>query len=61
MKDMIDLGRVVSAPTLDELAKKLNTPVENLKKSIADYNAVVEGKTKDAFDSRQTTRLDKGS
>lgn len=59
MKDMIDLGRVVSAPTLDELAKKLNMPVENLKKSIADYNAVVEGKAKDALGFQANNKADK--
>lgn len=59
MKDMIDLGRVVSAPTLDELAKKLNMPVENLKKSIADYNAVVEGKAKDPLGFVANNKADK--
>ena len=29
--------------TLDELAKKLNMPVANLKKAVEDYNGVVAG------------------
>lgn len=41
------LGAVVEAPTLDELAKKTGMNAENLKKAIADYNAVVSGKAKD--------------
>ena len=45
--DMIDLGRVVAADTLEELAAKLKMPVENLKGSIDTYNAVVRGEKKD--------------
>lgn len=59
MKDMIDLGRVVSAPTLEELAKKLDMPVENLKKSIANYNGVIAGTYKDPLGLRATDKDDK--
>ena len=59
MKDMIDLGRVVAAPTLEELAKKLNMPVENLKKSIADYNAVVAGTAEDKLGFKANNKADK--
>ena len=47
IRNMEALGAVVEAPTLDELAKKTGMNAENLKKAIADYNAVVSGKAKD--------------
>lgn len=59
MKDMIDLGRVVSAPTLDELAKKLNMPAANLKKAVEDYNGVVPVHTRIRWASSPTTMADK--
>ena len=57
--DMIDLGRVVAADTLEELAKKLNMPVENLKNSIATYNDVVSGKKKDPLGFVANNKADK--
>lgn len=57
--DMIDLGRVVAADTLEELAKKLNMPAENLKKSIANYNDVVAGKAKDPLGFLANNKADK--
>jgi flavocytochrome c len=59
MKDMIDLGRVVAGDTLEDLAKKLNMPVENLKKSIDDYNAVVAGTAKDKLGFLANNKADK--
>ena len=47
IRNMEALGAVVEAPTLDALAKKTGMNAENLKKAIADYNAVVSGKAKD--------------
>ena len=47
IRNMEALGAVVKAPTLEELAKKTGMNAENLKKAIADYNAVVSGKAKD--------------
>ena len=47
IRNMEALGAVVEAPTLDELAKKTGMNAENLKKAIADYNAVASGKAKD--------------
>ena len=47
IRNMEALGAVIEAPTLDELAKKTGMNAENLKKAIADYNAVVSGKAKD--------------
>ena len=47
IRNMEALGAVVEAPTLAELAKKTGMNAENLKKAIADYNAVVSGKAKD--------------
>ncbi|HBC68740.1 MAG TPA: flavocytochrome c [Sutterella sp.] len=57
--DMIELGRVVPAQTLEELAKKLNMPYKNLKKSIDDYNAVVSGKAKDPLGFVANNKADK--
>ncbi len=59
MKDMIELGRVVEGDTLDDLAKKINVPAENLKKAIDDYNAVVEGKAKDPLGFEANNKADK--
>ena len=38
MKDMLALGRVKRADTLDELAKLINVPAANLKAAVAEYN-----------------------
>lgn len=38
MKDMLALGRVKTANTLDELAKVINVPADNLKAAVAEYN-----------------------
>ena len=38
MKDMLALGRVKRADTLDELAKVINVPAANLKTAVAEYN-----------------------
>lgn len=59
VRDMIDLGRVVPADTLEELAKKLNMPVENLKKSVEDYNKVVAGNYKDPLGFVANNKADK--
>ncbi len=59
MKDMIELGRVVPADTLDELAKKLNMPAANLKKAVDDYNNVVSGKAKDPLGFEANNKQDK--
>ena len=57
--DMIDLGRVVAADTLEELAAKLKMPVENLKGSIDIYNAVVRGEKKDPLGFVANNKADK--
>ena len=57
--DMIDLGRVVAADTLDELATKLKMPVENLKASIDNYNAVVRGEKKDPLGFLANNKADR--
>ena len=46
IKNMVALGSVVEANTLDELAKKTGMNAKNLKKAVADYNKVVKGKGK---------------
>ena len=38
MKDMLALGRVKRADTLDELAKVISVPAANLKAAVAEYN-----------------------
>ena len=47
IRNMLALGSVVAAPTLDELAKKTGMDPKKLEASVAGYNAVVEGKAKD--------------
>ena len=47
IRNMLALGSVVAAPTLDELAKKTGMDPKMLEASVAGYNAVVEGKAKD--------------
>lgn len=38
MKDMLALGRVKTADTLEELAKVINVPADHLKAAVAEYN-----------------------
>ncbi len=40
MHDMLSLGRVKTANTLDELAKIINVPADKLKASVEEYNKV---------------------
>lgn len=47
MEDMIALGSVVAAETLDELAEASGMKAENLKASIEAYNAVITGEAED--------------
>ena len=50
MQDMLKLGRVKKAETLDEMAKILNVPAENLKAAVAEYNKAASNKgTADKF------------
>lgn len=49
-------GLHIKAVTLDELAKKLNVPAENLKKTIADFNKAVRGEIKDTFREKPTKK-----
>mgnify|MGYP002245132484 CR=1 FL=1 len=50
MKDMLALGRVKKADTLDEMAKLINVPVDHLKAAVAEYNKAASNKgTKDKF------------
>jgi fumarate reductase flavoprotein subunit len=46
---LVSSGRAVKADTLDELAKKISVPAENLKKAVDDFNAHAKDKTEDAF------------
>ena len=49
IRDMVALGAVVEAPTLDELAQKTGMKAADLKASIQQYNDAVTGKQKDRF------------
>ena len=50
MKDMLALGRVKKADTLDEMAKLINVPADHLKATVAEYNKAASNKgTKDKF------------
>lgn len=50
MRDILALGRVKTAPTLDELAKIINVPAENLKAAVAEYNKAASNRgTADKF------------
>ncbi len=57
--NMVALGSVVEAKTLDELAQKTGMKAADLKKSIDDYNAVVSGKAKDKFGFEANNKADK--
>ena len=59
IRDMVALGSVVEANTLEELAQKTGMKVENLKKSIEQYNAVVSGKATDPFGFKADNKADK--
>ena len=49
-KDMLALGRVKKADTLDEMAKLINVPADHLKAAVAEYNKAASNKgTKDKF------------
>ncbi len=47
IRNMLALGAVVAAPTLDELAAKTGMDAKKLKASVDGYNQVVAGKAKD--------------
>ena len=64
IRDMVALGAVVEAPTLDELAQKTGMDPAKLKASVDGYNSVVEKKAKDPFgfvaDNKADTTLTEG-
>ncbi|MCI6530587.1 MAG: flavocytochrome c [Mesosutterella sp.] len=50
MKDMLALGRVKKAATLDDMAKILNVPADHLKAAVEEYNKAARNKgTPDKF------------
>ncbi|MDO5531821.1 flavocytochrome c [Sutterella sp.] len=59
IRNMVALGSVVAGDTLDDLAKKTGMDAKKLKASIANYNAVVEGKTKDKLGFLANNKADK--
>lgn len=58
IRDMVALGSVVEANTLDELASKTGMKAENLKASVATYNDVVAGKKKDPLGFEANNKAD---
>ena len=59
IRNMLALGAVVAAPTLDELAAKTGMDAKKLKASVAGYNAVVTGKAKDPLGFVANNKADK--
>lgn len=64
IRDMVALGSVIEADTLDDLAKKTGMDPAKLKASIDGYNKVVKDGAKDAFgfvaDNKADTTLTEG-
>ena len=59
MRDMLSLGRVKTAATLDELAAVMQVPADHLKAAVASYNEVASKKVeKDAFGFKATNTDD---
>ena len=49
VETLVALGRIYKADTLADLAKQLGMPPENLEKTVADYNKMVEAKQDTQF------------
>ena len=64
IRNMLALGSVVAAPTLDELAKKTGMNPAKLKASVDNYNKIVKGEMKDPLgfkaDNKADTTLTEG-
>ncbi len=59
MKDMLTLGRVKTADNLDELAKLMEVPADNLKAAVEEYNKAARNKgTADKFGFKATNTDD---
>ncbi len=56
--NMVALGSVVEADTLEELAEKTGMDAAKLKASIDDYNAVVRGEKEDALGFKANNKAD---
>lgn len=60
-KYLVDNEYIYVGDTLEELCKKINVPVENLKATIDDFNKCVDGEKKDDFGrTLYSTKLTKG-
>ena len=60
-KYLVDNEYIYVGDTLEELCEKINVPVENLKKTIEDFNECVDGEKKDDFGrTLYSTKLTKG-
>ena len=61
LKYLVDNEYIYVGDTLEELCEKINVPVDNLKKTIEDFNACVDGTKKDDFGrTLYSTKLTKG-
>lgn len=61
LKYLVDNEYIYVGDTLEELCEKINVPVENLKKTIEDFNECVDGTKKDTFGrTLYSTKLTKG-
>lgn len=64
IRDMVALGSVVEANTLEELAKKTGMNPDKLKASVDNYNKIVKGEMKDPLgfkaDNKADTTLTEG-
>ncbi|GAA1836225.1 FAD-dependent oxidoreductase [Agromyces salentinus] len=49
MERLEELGHLVSAPTIRDLARELGVPAERLARTVAEYNESVAGRRDDAF------------
>ncbi len=58
IKNMVALGSVIEADTLDELAKKTGMKAENLKAAVANYNDIVTGKAVDKLGFKANNKAD---
>lgn len=59
IRDMVALGSVVEAKTLDELAQKTGMNPDKLKASVATYNKVVKGEMKDPLGFKADNKADR--
>ncbi len=61
VNDLIDQGRAFKGETLEDLAKAIGVPAENLIASVEEFNSHVDSKSKDEFGrTLYSTKIDNG-